>query len=329
MLKPRVFVTRRIAQEALDLLQEHTELVLWPKTLAPPNHILLHEASLSHGILTTVEDTVDAALIDASPSLKVISQIAVGYDNVDVAAATERGIPVGNTPGVLSKTTADLAFALLMAVARRVVEGDRYVRQGKWLGWHPSLLAGADIHDATLGIVGLGKIGLEMARRGRGFDMNVLYNSRTRAPEIEAEHGLTYVPELINLLGEADFVSLHVPLTSETRHLIGEVALAAMKPTAFLINTTRGPVVDQGALYEALKSGVIAGAALDVTDPEPMDVNDPLLTLENVVVAPHIGSSSVTTRTRMAMMAAENLLAGLRGDVPTHCVNRDALGARG
>lgn len=327
MPKPRVFVTRRIAQEALDLLQEHTELVLWPKTLAPPNHILSYEASLSEGLLTTVEDTVDAALIEASPGLKVISQIAVGYDNVDVAAATARGIPVGNTPGVLSKTTADLAFALLMAVARRVVEGDRFVRDGKWMGWHPSLLAGMDIHDATLGIVGLGKIGLEMARRGRGFDMNVLYHSRTRSSDLEAVNGLTYVPDLHTLLGQADFVSLHVPLTSETRHLIGEVELGAMKPTAFLINTTRGPVVDQGALYEALKSGVIAGAALDVTDPEPMNAADPLLTLENVVVAPHIGSSSVATRSRMAMMAAENLLAGLRGDLPAYCVNGEALKA--
>ena len=325
MPKPRVFVTRRIAQEALDLLQAHTAMEVWPEFSAPPYGVLLEEAGRSDGILTTVEDRVDAALISAAPGLKVISQLAVGYDNVDVAAATGRGIPIGNTPDVLSKTTADLAFALLMAAARRVAEGDRYVREGRWAGWHPALFLGRDVHGASLGIVGLGKIGLEMARRGLGFDMSVTYHGRTRRPDLERQYGLAYAPDLPTLLGQADYVSLHVPLTAETRGLIGEAELRMMKPTAFLINTTRGPVVDQRALYEALKEGVIAGAALDVTDPEPIDTNDPLLTLENVVIAPHVGSASVATRTRMAMMAAENLLAGLRGGIPSHCVNGEAL----
>jgi glyoxylate reductase len=252
--------------------------------------------------------------------------MAVGYDNIDVPAATTRGILVGNTPGVLTETTADLAFSLLMAAARRVVEADRYTRSGKWKTWSPQVLLGQDIHGATLGIVGLGRIGSEVAQRARGFGMKILYHKTSRLNEAdERKLGALYVPDLKALLAAADFVTLHVPLTPSTLHLIGEDEFAAMKPTAVLVNTSRGPVVDQRALYQALKSGRIFAAGLDVTEEEPIPLDDPLLTLENVIVLPHIGSASVETRKKMALMAAENLLAGLRGALPPYAVNPEAL----
>ncbi|HEX2171267.1 MAG TPA: D-glycerate dehydrogenase, partial [Dehalococcoidia bacterium] len=257
-------------------------------------------------------ERVDEELLATAPRLRIISNMAVGYDNVDLAACRRRGLPVGYTPGVLTETTADLAFALLLAAARRLVESAEYVKRGDWRYWGPLVLLGHDVHHATLGIVGLGRIGLEMARRARGFDMRILYTSRDRKPAAEAAHGLTY-RELPDLLAESDFVSLHVPLNDTTRHLFGAAELARMKPTAILINTTRGPVVDQRALTEALRSGRIGGAALDVTDPEPIDPDDPLLSLPNVTVIPHLGSATIETRTKMALLAVDNLLAGLAG----------------
>jgi len=244
-----------------------------------------------------------------------------------VAAATERGILVTNTPGVLTETTADLAFALLLAAARRVVEGDRLTRTGGWKSWHPSFLLGQDVHGATLGIVGLGQIGLAVARRARGFDMRILYHDRTRHPQAEAELGAEYV-SLDRLLGESDFVSLHVPLASQTRHLIGQRELSLMKPSAVLVNAARGAVVDQQALCAALKERRIAAAGLDVAEIEPIPVDDPLLTLDNVVVTPHIGSASVATRARMAEMAVESVLQALRGELPSNCVNAEAFSRR-
>jgi glyoxylate reductase len=249
--------------------------------------------------------------------------MAVGYDNVDVPAATARGVPVTNTPGVLTETTADLAWALLMSAARRVVESDRFTREGRWKTWSPMLLLGQDVHHATLGIVGLGRIGAEVAKRGRGFDMRLLYASRTRKPELERQLGLEHVP-LDDLLRQSDFVSLHTPLTEETRGLIGEHALALMKPTAILINTARGPIVDQRALTEALIARRIGGAALDVFEEEPIPVEDPLLSLKNVVVLPHIGSATTATRGKMARIAAENLLAALAGTRPPNLINPEA-----
>jgi glyoxylate reductase len=251
-------------------------------------------------------------LLDGAPQLRVISQCAVGYDNVDVAAAAERGILVGNTPGVLTETTADFAFALLMAAGRRVVEGVDYVRAGRWQSWGLTVLLGQDIHGATLGLVGLGRIGAAVARRARGFEMRILYHDRVRRPELEAELGLDHV-ELEQLLAESDFVSLHVSLTAETRGLIGAAEFARMKPNAILINTARGPVVEMDALVTALRQGQIAAAALDVTDPEPLPADHELLSLPNVIVVPHIASASAATRERMAMMAVENLAAGLAG----------------
>nr|MDQ5868082.1 D-glycerate dehydrogenase [Chloroflexota bacterium] len=245
-----------------------------------------------------------------------------GVDNIDLGAATARSIPVGNTPGVLTETTADLAFALLLAAARHIVAGDRYVRAGYWRTWEPQLLLGPDLYGATLGIVGFGRIGQAVARRAAGFAMHVLYSSRRPVPDAAAEH-----VELPALLAESDFVTLHTPLTSQTHHLIDAEALGRMKRGAVLVNTARGPIVDPAALYEALRSGQLAAAALDVTEPEPIRPDDPLLTLDNIIVVPHIGSASIATRNRMASMAAENLLAGIGGKRLPHCANPEVYGS--
>lgn len=327
---PRVFVTRSVAQEALDLLAQGSRIRVWPHELPPPYPVLIEEASECDGLLTMIPDRIDASLLAQCSSLKVISNMATGHDNIDLEEATRRGIYICTTPGVLAKSCADLTFALLLAAARRVVEADRFVRGGGWQTWHPRAFLGQDVHGATLGIVGLGAIGLEVAKRALGFDMDVLYNSRHRRRYEEERYKLEYVPKLDTLLRNSDFVSLHVPITEETHHMIGARELAAMKPTAVLVNTSRGSVVDQEALYEALKEGVIAGAALDVTEEEPIDPHDPLLSLDNVVITPHISSASFSTRKRMALMAAENLLAGLRGEKMPHCINPElAEGSHG
>lgn len=273
-------------------------------------------------MVTLLTDRVDEAALDAAPNLVAVSNMATGFDNVDVEAASKHLVLVTRTPGVLTETSADLAFGLLMAAARRIAEGDRYVRAGKWRTWGPEIMLGPDVYGATLGIIGLGRIGRAVARRTQGFGMRVLYNSHERKPEAEAELGATYV-ELDELLAESDFVSIHAALTDETRGLIGARELDLMKWTALLINTARGPLVDQEALYEALREGVIAGAALDVTDPEPLSADSPLLTLENVVITPHIASASVATRSEMARLAAENLLACLRGEPNENVVNSE------
>ena len=316
--RPKVFVARRLPDEGLAPLAA-VEVDLWPDELPPPRATLLERVRGVDGLLSLLTDRVDDELLDAAgPALRVVSNFAVGFDNIDVPACTRRGIPVGNTPGVLTETTADLAWALLMAAARRLPEGYDYVRAGRWLTWGPLLLLGPDIHHATLGIVGFGRIGREMAKRARGFDMRVVvHDAFPPSEEDQAALGVEAVT-MDALLAEADFVTLHVNLTPETRHLMGPEALAAMKPTAILVNTSRGPVVDQVALATALRDGTIAAAALDVTDPEPMAADDPLLSLPNCLVVPHIASASRATRGRMAAMAAANLLAGVRGErLPT------------
>ncbi len=319
MSKPTVFVTRLIPEKGLDRVREQCAVTVWEDELPPPRDVLLREIAGADGLLCLLTDPVDADVIDAAPKLRVISQMAVGFDNIDIPAATGRGIPVGHTPGVLTGTTADFAFALLMAAARRISEAERFARAGRWKTWGPTLFMGQDVHGATLGIVGMGRIGQAMARRARGFDMRILYTDPSE-PDAARNMGAVRVA-LDDLLAESDFVSLHVPLTADTERLIDRRALARMKPTAILINTARGPVVDQAALYDALASGQIAYAALDVTDPEPIAPDDPLLSLDNCLVVPHIASSSVATRTRMAVMAAENLIAGLNGDRLPHCAN--------
>jgi glyoxylate reductase len=320
MQRPSVYVTRRIPEAAVRLLESAAETRVWAADVPIPRDTLLQQVQGVDGLLCLLTERIDAELLAAAPRLRVVANMAVGYDNVDVAACTARGVVATNTPGVLTETTADMAFALLMAAARRVVESERYVREGRWQTWGPMLFLGQDVHHATLGIVGLGRIGAEVARRARGFDMRVLYHARSRKPELERDLGVEYA-SLERLLRESDFVSLHVDLNPETRHLISSARLRQMKPTAVLVNTARGPVVDQRALYEALRDGIVSAAALDVTDPEPIPADDPLLDLPNVIVCPHIASASVATRTRMATLAAENLVSVLEGRRPPTPIN--------
>jgi glyoxylate reductase len=321
MPRPRVFVTRHLPGGALEYLRQRCDVDVWPDEMPPPYDELRRQAADSDGLLTLLTDRIDERLLAGSTRLRVVSNMATGYDNIDVAAATKRGIIVTRTPGVLSETTADFAFALLLAAARRVAEADRYVRDGTWRTWGPEVLLGHDVHGATLGIIGMGDIGAEVAKRARGFGMRIVYHSRTPKPALARRYRMSARP-LDDLLRDSDFVSLHAPLTPETRHLMGEDQLRLMKPTAILINTARGPLVDQGALYRALSQGWIAAAGLDVTDPEPIQADDPLLKLDNVVIAPHIASASFATRSRMAMLAAEQLVQALDGGVPKHAVNR-------
>lgn len=327
MSQPRVFVARRLPDEGIAPLEAVADVTVWQDELPPPRAALLEAVAGCEAVLTLLTDRVDDEFLDAAgPQLKVVSNYAVGFDNVDVAACTARAIPVGNTPGVLTDTTADLAFALLLAAARRLPEGDRYVRDGKWKTWGPLLLLGPDVHGATLGVVGFGRIGQAVARRGMGFGMEILYHDVQRAEAaIETEYGATFLP-LEELLARADFVSLHVNLTPETRGLINAEKLSWMKPTAILVNTSRGPVVDHTALAEALRAGTIAAAGLDVTDPEPIPVDHPLVGLDNCLVVPHIASASRATRAKMAEMAAANVLAGLRGDRLPTPVNPEVYG---
>ena len=321
--KTKIYIARRIPEEGLTWLRDF-ESKMWQGDGPVPREVLMREAADCEGLLTMLTDRVDGALLDACPRLRVVSNFAVGYDNIDVAAATERGVLVGNTPGVLTETTADLAFALLLATARRLVEGVEFIQQGQWRTWGPLDLLGGEVHHATLGILGMGRIGREMAKRARGFDMQILYHNRRRDEAAEADLGVRYV-EKAELLQQSDFVSVHVPLSAETRHYLKAEDFAHMKPTAILINTSRGPVVDQAALYEAVRSGQIGGAGLDVTDPEPMLVNDPLLSLPQVIIVPHVGSATRTTRGKMAEISARNLAAALKGEPMLSCVNPQAV----
>jgi glyoxylate reductase len=305
----RCFVTRALPGPALEHLGERHEVEVWPERTPPPREVLLERVRETDGLLALLTDRVDGELLEAAPRLRAIANYAVGWDNIDVEAADARGIAVGNTPDVLTETTADLTFALLLAAARRLVEADRAVHEGRWPTWEPGAFLGHDVHGAVLGIVGFGRIGRAVARRAEGFSMEVLHSSR--------EGGVA----LDELLERSDFVSLHAPLTPETRGMIGERELRLMKPTAILVNTARGGLVDTGALVRALRSGEIGGAALDVMDPEPLPPDHPLLAAPNLTVAPHIGSASHRTRQRMAEMAVENLLAALGGERMPYCAN--------
>lgn len=326
MAKPKVFVTRLIPDQGLDLVKEACDAEIWEDELPPPRDVLLGKVKDKVGLLSLLTDKVDAELMDAAPNLKVISNYAVGYDNIDVEAATQRGLPVGNTPGVLTDTTADFAFAMIMATGRRIVEGADYVRAGKWKTWGPRLLLGQDIHGAALGIIGFGRIGQAVARRAQGFDMRVLAYDPYVDPSDAAVLGVELVDDIDDVLRQADFVTLHTLLTDETYHLISDRELKLMKPTAVLVNTSRGPCVDPDALYRALRDGEIGYAGLDVTEPEPINMDSPLLELDNCVIVPHIASASVATRGKMAEMAANNLIAGLRGEPLPTCVNPEVHG---
>lgn len=320
MQKPTVFVTRPIPSEAIVRLEQAAEVTVWTDEVPPPRDVLIREAISADGLLCLLTDTIDAELMDAAMSLRVISNYAVGVDNIDVGAATARGIAVGNTPGVLTETTADLAFALVLAVARRIVEADKFLRNCGWRAWSPTLFLGQDVHHATMGIIGMGRIGQEVARRANGFSMRILYTNTRPVETVDRDYGAQHVT-LEELLRESDMVSVHVPLNENTRGMIGKAELEMIKPTAILVNTARGPIIDQDALYEALKARRIAGAGLDVFTNEPVDCGDPLFELDNVVAVPHIGSASVATRTKMAFMAVENVIAGLEGRPLPHPVN--------
>lgn len=327
MSRPRVFVARVLPDEGLRPILAACDATVWQDELPPPRAELLRAVDGCDGVLALLTDRIDGELLDrAGPQLKVVSNFAVGFDNVDVPACTARGVAVGNTPGVLTETTADVAFALLMAAARRLPEAQQYVRDGQWRTWGPMTLLGPDVHGATIGIVGFGRIGQAVARRARGFGMRVIYQNRSAVdPAVEAEFEATGMP-LEDLLPQADFVSIHVSLSAETKGLIDAEKLGWMKPSAILVNTSRGPVVDTDALVDALRRGVIGGAALDVTDPEPLPADHLLLHLDNCIVVPHIASASFATRGRMASMAAANLLAGVRGERLPTPVNPEVYG---
>ena len=328
MPKPKVYVTREIPERGLNLIKKYFDVEVWREYSPPPKQLIIEKARNVDALASLLSDKIDAEVFDAAPKLKIVSQLAVGFDNIDTKEATKRGIYVTNTPEVLTDTTADFAWALLMAIARRVAEADRYVRGGQWkVGWHPNMLCGRDVYGATIGIVGAGRIGYAVAKRAKGFDMKILFYDVIPRPEMEKDFGAKRA-DLDTVLKESDFVSIHVPLMKETHHLINADRLKLMKKTAYLVNNSRGPVVDEKALYDALKDGKIAGAGLDVFEQEPTPMTNPLLKLDNVVVAPHISSASLETRSRMAEMVAENLIAFFEGKAPPNLVNADVMKVR-
>jgi len=326
--KHKVYVTREMPERGLSIIKQKFDAEIWQDYAPPPKKIIIEKAANVDALATLLSDQIDAEVFDAAPRLKIVAQMAVGFDNIDVKEATKRGIYVTNTPGVLTETTADFAWALLMALARRVVEADKYVRTGQWkVGWHPMMIQGRDIYGATLGIVGLGRIGCALAKRAKGFDMTVLYYDVMRRPDFEKEYNIKFT-EMDTLFRKADFITINTPLTKETYHLVDEKKLRLMKKTAYIVNNARGPIVDEKALYKALKEGLIAGAALDVFEQEPTSTDNPLLKFDNVVVAPHISSASYETRSRMAEMVAQNLVAFFEGKTPPNLVNPEVAKAK-
>jgi glyoxylate reductase len=325
----KVFLTRKIFDEALDRLSRSVEMDIWPEASSPSLDVLIAKAGEVDGFITMLSDPITSDVIQAGSQnhLQVISQMAVGYDNIAVSTATQAGILVGNTPGVLTETTADLAWALLMAAARRVVEGHDEVQRGIWRAWGPDVLCGVDVYGSTLGLIGFGRIGQAMAARARGFNMRVLYTQRHRDVEAETKYGASFV-SMEDLLRQSDFVSLHAYLSPETKGMIGQAEFDLMKPGAILINTARGAMVDHMALAHNLQNGKLSAAGLDVTDPEPIPQDSPLLKLPNVIITPHIGSASTQTRKRMAIMTVENIEAGLSGKPLPYCVNPEVYAKR-
>ncbi|MGQ9680830.1 MAG: glyoxylate reductase [Candidatus Bathyarchaeia archaeon] len=325
MKKYRVFVTRQLFNEAIEIIKTEAEIEVFEEVDNPvPREILLSKIRDVDGLLCLLTDNIDSEIIEASQRLKVISNYAVGFNNIDVNTATKKGIYVTNTPGILTETTADFTFALLLAVSRRLVESDKYIRMGKWKhAWSPRMFLGSDVYGKTLGIIGLGRIGKALAKRAKGFDMKIIYHDIARDESFEEMFGVSF-RSLKELLEGADFVSVNVPLTKETYHLIGEKEISTMKKTAFIINTSRGAVIDEKQLYNALKNGRIAGAALDVFEKEPINPENPLLKLDNVIVTPHIASASIETRKNMAILAATNLVKALKGEDPPNLVNPEA-----
>jgi len=326
-MKPKVFVTHGLFAPARALLEKHFEVDYWLSQPRPPRDELLRSVADKDALICLLTEKVNDELLDRAPNLRIAATVSVGYDNIDVAACTRRKIVATNTPGVLDDTTADFAFALLMAIARRIVEGDAWMRSGTWPGWNLDQLCGADVSGKTLGIIGFGRIGRAMAKRAQGFDMRILYTDAMRAaPEVERDLHAEYV-DRDRLLAAADFVSVHVPLLPETRRLINAATLAKMKPGSYLINTSRGPVVDEAALVAALDAKQIAGAALDVFENEPK-AHPALIARKDVILTPHIASASVETRTKMAVIAAENVIALFDGRRPPNALNPEVLVAK-
>ncbi|MDM5199004.1 D-glycerate dehydrogenase [Fictibacillus enclensis] len=319
-MKPKVYITRRIPNEIVQKLEEVCEIRMWNEEEEPvPREVLEKEITDVDGLFCLITESIDKELLERANHLKVVSNMAVGYNNIDIELAKEKGITVTNTPGVLTETTADLTFALIMATSRRLIEASDYLKQGNWKTWSTMQLTGQDIYGSTLGIIGLGRIGESVARRAKGFDMDVLYYNRSRKPDVEKEYGLNYT-DMDTLLKESDFVCILTPYSEETKNLIGQRELSLMKNTSILVNTARGGIVDEIALYESLKSGTIWAAGLDVFEQEPVSLDHPLLALPNVVVLPHIGSASVKTRMKMAELAADNLILALQSQTPKYVV---------
>ncbi|MCJ7634414.1 D-glycerate dehydrogenase [Candidatus Bathyarchaeota archaeon] len=330
MAKPKVYVTsNEVPEKALQILRSVSNVKMNLKEGPPTRQTLLKEVSDVEGLFCLLTEKIDSELMDVAKRLKVVANMAVGYDNIDVAEATKRGIMVTNTPGILTETTADETFALLLAIARRIVEADKYVRAGKWIiPWSPMMMVGNDVHGKTLGIYGLGRIGVAVAKRARGFEMKLIYYDAYRNMDLERELGVRYMP-LDDVLRQCDYLVIHVPFMPETRHSINKEKLSLMKKTAYLINTSRGAVVDEQALVNALQENRIAGAALDVFEKEPIDMDNPLIKLNNVVIVPHIASASIETRTSMAELVARNIVAALKNETPPTLVNKEVLKARG
>jgi len=328
MNKPKIYVTRDQPGTALTELQNLYDVTINPEDHPVPKHVLIEEVNGISGIIACVGDRIDGEVMDASGgTLQAVCNAIVGFDNIDLIAATERGIYVTNTPGVLTETVADLTFGLILSAARNIASADRYIRTGKWHGWGPKQFLGVDVYGKTLGIVGLGRIGYAVAKRAQGFNMELLFYDVIRNPEQEQKYGLTFTP-LDTLLQKSDFVSIHVPLLPQTRHFISERELNLMKNTAFLVNTSRGPVVNEKALIKALQTGKIRGAGIDVWDPEPPQGTNPLLIMDNVVVLPHIASASIETRSLMIQMAINNLKCTLQGKIPPNLVNKEVVNVR-
>lgn len=319
-MKRKIYITRKLPEQIIEGLSQNYDVRMWDQEDIPvPREVLEEEMKEVDGLLCLLTEQIDESLIEQAPNLKIIANMAVGHNNIDVQSATKRGIMVTNTPGVLTETTADLTFGLLLATARRMMEAEDYLRSGKWETWSPMQLTGQDVYGATLGIIGLGRIGEALAKRAKGFDMNIVYFNRSRKYEQEKELGIEY-QTLEKLLQISDFVCVMLPLTPETNYMIGKEQLELMKGTAVLINTARGGIIDEKALYQALESRGIWAAGLDVFEEEPVPVDHPLLTLPNVVTLPHIGSASIATRLKMAALAVQNLMEGLSGDTPRNLV---------
>lgn len=326
MSKPKAYITRQIPQEAIDIIANHCDYTIWDKEATPaPRDVLLRSIADVDGVLTMLTERVDSEFLAAAPQCKVIANMAVGYDNVDLAALTKRNVLLTNTPDVLTETTADLVWALILATARRIVEGQKTIEADAWTTWSPMFMVGQDVFGATLGIVGAGRIGAAVARRASGFNISIMYHNRRPSPNLETHTGATYCNSLDVMLSEADIVVALVPLTESTRGMFGAREFALMKPTALFINAARGPIVNEGELYKALQHGRPWAAGLDVFEQEPIRADHPLLTLPNVTAVPHIGSATVATRIRMATVAATNLIAALTGQPVPNAVNPDVL----